>query len=379
MSREQIPVTGTIITWARQRAGFTIEEASGDFSNIAAWEAGDSFPTYGQLERMAERFKLPVAVFFFPEPPDLPRASETFRTLPEVEFERIPRRVKFLLRKAQALQVNLYEMCNGRNPARRLITRDLVVEPTADVNELAGRVRDYLGVTLEEQMSWQSNDEAQKKWRDYLYEVGIFVFKDAFSEPDYSGFCLYDDVFPLIFVNNSSTKTRQIFTYFHELAHLLLHTSGIDTQEDRYIPNLSERGRQIEILCNRFAAQFLVPDEQFDQVIAGRQASEALAETLAAQYHVSREFIYRKFLDRHLISIETYRSAAERWADQRTSSGSGGNFYWTKIAYLGREYIQIALQQYHQNRIDQTQLAEYLDSKPRHVATLEEYFSRGDA
>ena len=70
--------------------------------------------------------------------------------------------------------------------------------------------------------------------------------------------------------------------------------------------------------------------------------------------------------------------AADRWADQRVPGGPGGDFYWTKIAYLGREYIQLALSQYHQNRIDQNQLAEYLDSKPRHVGTLEEYFSRGD-
>ena len=60
-------------------------------------------------------------------------------------------------------------------------------------------------------------------------------------------------------------------------------------------------------------------------------------------------------------------------------AGSGGNPYWTKISYLGRDYIRLALSQYHQNRIDQVQLADFLDSKPRHIGTLEEYFVRGEA
>ena len=116
----------------------------------------------------------------------------------------------------------------------------------------------------------------------------------------------------------------------------------------------------------------------FWAAFAGNDASEETTELLAARFHVSREFVYRKFLDQGLIEEATYTEAADRWADQRGPGGPGGDFYWTKIAYLGREYIQLALSQYHQNRIDQNQLAEYLDSKPRHVGTLEEYFSRGD-
>jgi hypothetical protein len=48
-----------------------------------------------------------------------------------------------------------------------------------------------------------------------------------------------------------------------------------------------------------------------------------------------------------------------------------------KRAYLGRDYVALAFSQYHQNRIDETQLGEYLDMKPKNVGTLEEYFVRG--
>ncbi|MGO9262599.1 MAG: helix-turn-helix domain-containing protein, partial [Bryobacteraceae bacterium] len=122
MPREKIPINPTLVEWARKRAGFTIQEAAEKFSRIAAWEAGEAFPTYPQLERLAEEFKVPIAVFFFPEPPHLPPIRESFRTLPDTEFNRIPRRVGFLLRKAKALQMNLAELSQGRNPAARLIT-----------------------------------------------------------------------------------------------------------------------------------------------------------------------------------------------------------------------------------------------------------------
>lgn len=378
MPREQIPVTPVLITWARARAGFSIEEARETFRNIESWEAGESFPTYPQLERLADKFKIPIAVFFFPDPPSVPPIRETFRTLPEPQFERIPRKVRLLLRKAKALQLNLAELNQGVNPAERLITRDLSFPTTISIDEMARKIRDYLGVTLEEQRSWPGDEEALENWRGVLNDGGVFVFKDAFRVEDYSGFCLYDDTFPIIYVNNSSAKTRQIFTLFHELAHLIFHTSGIDTREDDYIPALTDDAQRIEIICNRFAAQFLVPEDAFEAAFRGKPASEGTAEELAALFHVSREFIFRKFLDRNLIDEATYTRAAHIWASQG-GTGEGGNWYYTKIAYLGRSYIGLALSQYYQNRIDEVQLAEYLDTKPRNLSGLEEYFARGSA
>ena len=368
-------MTPAVITWARERAGFSITEASETFRKIEAWEAGESFPTYPQLEQLADKFKLPIAVFFFPAPPSIPPISESFRTLPEPQFEEIPREVRLLLRKAKALQLNLAELNQGINPAERLITHDLSFPTNVSINEMARRVRKYLGVTLEEQCAWPTDEEALEIWRQVLSDVGIFVFKDAFKVDDYSGFCLYDDAFPIIYVNNSSAKTRQVFTLFHELAHLIFHTSGIDTREDEYIPALADDAQRIEIICNRFAAQFLVPEEAFEAAFRGKPVSEDTAEELAGLFHVSREFIFRKFLDRELIDEATYTRAARLWTGQG-GGGSGGNWYYTKIAYLGRGYINLAFSQYYQNRIDEIQLAEYLDTKPRNLSALEEYLAR---
>jgi Zn-dependent peptidase ImmA (M78 family) len=377
MANEQIPVTGKVISWARDRAGMSIAEAQQSFPQIEQWEAEESFPTYPQLERLSVKFKLPVAAFFFPEPPKLPPIKESFRTLPDTEFELMPTQVRFLLQKAKAFQLNLKELSGGGNPAPRQITRDLAFPDDISATEMAVIVREYLNVPIETQFTWPDDEAALKAWRKVLQDVGIFVFKDAFRAEGYFGFSLYDDTFPLIFVNNTATKTRQCFTLFHELAHIVFRTSGIDeAADDRFIGDLAEHQRRIEVLCNRFAAEFLVPDAVFAALMKDRQPSEATAETLAARFHVSRETIFRKFLDRHWIKQEHYEAAAEKWRKQM-KGGSGGDYYRTKIAYLGREYIELALREYHQNRISENQLADYLDVKPKNVGTLEEYFAGG--
>jgi Zn-dependent peptidase ImmA (M78 family) len=243
------------------------------------------------------------------------------------------------------------------------------------VGTVANSVREYLGIPLEQQFGWRNNDAALENWRQALVSVGVYVFKDQFRQDDFSGFCLYDDEFPIIYVNNTTAKTRQIFTLFHELAHLIFHTSGVDTLNDDYIDALPKDEKRIEVICNRLAARFLVPEDVFDRAFTGRPASEATAEELAGLFKVSREFIFRKLLDRDLISEDDYRRAAKRWAAQK-KPGTGGDHYNTKIAYLGPEYINLAFSQYYRNRIDEAQLADYLDTKPKNLATLEEYASR---
>jgi len=377
---EQLPINPDLLVWARERAGLSRDEAAQKFKRFADWEAGSSAPTYPQLEQLSDALKVPIAVFFFPNPPNVPSINETFRTLPDAELDELPRRVRMLLRKAKAFQLNLHELTYERNPADRLITRDLAFSSTVSIKEMAEAVRAYIGVTVEQQRSWRDDDTAQKEWRSALVRVGIYVFKDAFKLDEYSGFCLYDDLFPIIYVNNSATKTRQMFTYFHELAHLLFHTSGVDSEHDRYIPHLTADAQRIEVLCNRFAAHFLLPEDDLQNALRGRAANEATAELLAAQFHVSRAVIFRRFLDQELIGQQQYDQAVAKWNGQKgTDSGSNsGNHYWSKLSYLGRDYVALALSQFHQNRIDQNQLADYLDTKPKNVGTLEDYFARGN-
>ena len=369
----QMPITPELVTWARKKSGLSIDEVSKtkNFRKIEYWEKGLDFPTYNQLEQLAEKFKIPVAVFFFPEPPELPPIEESFRTLGVEQYEGIPSKIKFLLRKARALQLGLEELYFGHNPNEKLITRDLSIQTSKNINKRAELIRQYLAIPIEEQFEWENADTALKKWRRAFYNVGVFVFKDSFRYDGYDGFCLYHKEFPIIYLNNSTTKTRQIFTLFHELSHLLYRTSGVNPQNIEYIDDLSQDNREIEIDCNQLAAQILVPESDFCQSIDGKDPTEETATKLAAQFSVSREVIYRRFLNQGLISREIYNAETKKWIPKK-SKRDGGDYYKSKLSYLGKEYLTLAFKRYYQKKIDYNQLADYLVTKPKNVSGLEE-------
>jgi len=376
MPNDRMVITTAVLSWARQRAGYSLESLEANFLKIREWESGASGPTYPQLEALAEKLGVPVAAFFLPQPPILPPIRESFRTLPDADYQKLPPSMLALLRRAKAMQLNLSELCDGANPAQRLITRDLDFSANLRPSQAAERIRAFLDVSINDQASWRDAEVALKSWRKAIHTVGVFVFKDAFHANDYSGFSLYDDVFPVIYINNSTTKTRQTFTLFHELVHLLLHTSAIDTPDDHQTEEMSEYDRGVEIFCNKVANEVLVPRTAFAAAMRGRQPSRQSAEDLANQFSVSREVIYRHFLDREWISAAEYQDAVREWTSQIERAGSGGDYYWTKIAYLGDSYIDLALKQYAQNRFDDERLGEYLDMKPRNVESLIERFQR---
>jgi len=352
---------------------------SSRFHKIEAWESGAIYPTYIQLEKLADQYHCPVAVFFFPEPPRLEPIQKSFRTLPDSEFVQIPRSVRMLLHRAKAMQFNLNELYKSRNPANRPIVHDLVIRSTIHPNDAAHLVRKYLNVNLEKQLSWRNPEESFEKWREILYHHGVFVFKEAFKENDYSGFCLFDKTFPLIYVNNSVPRTRQIFTLFHELAHLLFRTSGIDTRTDEYIHKLEGTGKQIEVFCNQFAAAFLVPDADFESAIQGLRITEPNIADLSHRYKVSREVILRKFLGRHLITQEFYEKKSSEWIDQVTRSGGKGDYYLNQISYLGKNYVNDVLECYYKHKITEDQMAEYFNIKTKNLVKLEDSFLRRNA
>ena len=390
---ERIPVNPELLRWARETGAFDIDEVVAKINRkrvtsetVKSWENGTASPSYAQLEQLAYKiYKRPLALFFFPKPPEEESPKQSFRTLPESHISRMEPRLHYLIRQARVMQINLAELNDGKNPAKHQIVHDLRFEPDALVERITTEVRRYLGVSLAAQEAWQNTDAAFKAWRKTLQDNGVFVFKETFNqrvgresiESPFSGFCLYDEEFPVIYVNNSKSDTRQIFTLFHELSHLLLGTGGVDTRLDDYIHLLSGDERKIEILCNRFGGSFLVPDDDFDRRIVGVSINETSIQTLAKQYHVSREVILRKFLDRGLVDQSYYEKQVAQWARVAPSkSGAGGNYYLTKGVYLGERYIDLAFSRYLQKRISLDQLANYLGVKVKNIAGMESQLSR---
>jgi Zn-dependent peptidase ImmA (M78 family) len=83
---------------------------------------------------------------------------------------------------------------------------------------------------------------------------------------EFRGFTLSDNLAPLIFINSNDSKSAQIFTLAHELAHVWLGHSGISNPEPSFNYSLAET----EKWCNRVAAELLVPAESLKQQVNSR-------------------------------------------------------------------------------------------------------------
>jgi len=377
----QIPVNPEVLRWARETSGLEVDEVAKrlkrkrvTLDTVLSWERGESSPSYAQLERLAyEIYRRPLALFFFPKPPQEDTPKQSFRTLPDYEIRRLPARMRFLIRKARVMQINLTELYDGLNPASRQIVRDLSFTLSDSSEGIVSRVREYLGVDLARQIRWKDSEEAFKGWREALEEHGVFVFKDAFRLEDFSGFCLYDKQFPVIYINNSKPMNRQIFTLFHELAHLLFRTGGIDTRLEDYLDFLEGDNRRIEIICNRFGGEFLVPGYDFNRRIRDIVINDESIKKLADMYHVSREVILRKLRDRNLVTQTYYDEKVQAWS-QNGGRGprEGGDYYRNRKVYLGERYIEQSFSRYYQKQISIEQLADYLGVKVKNVAGMED-------
>lgn len=367
----------TVLRWARESQGYSLEDVAlhlkRDMAEIAAWESGDAAPTYAQLETLAySLYKRPLAVFFLPAPPREMKVKQEFRTLPDFELDQLAADTRYQLRLAHAHQISLRELNDGVNPATYKIFRDIQLSEKADVLEAAVSVRQYLGISVAAQAGWSNSDEALKGWRNAVEGVGIFVFKHSFKQKSISGFCLAEEEFPVIYLNNSTAKTRQIFSLFHELAHLLLKVNAISKFDDSYIEYLPQNEKRIEQFCNALAAEFLMPSADFSvQLESLTQINDLSIQALARRYHVSREAVLRRILDRGLVQQAYYEAKVKQWADESENGGSGGDYYATQSTYLGERYLQLVFSKHYQGRLTLEQVADYLGVRTKSVAGLE--------
>lgn len=373
-----------MLRWARTRAGYSMEDVARrrrvDPATVEDWEEGKSYPTWRQLEQLADKdYHRSTGFFFLNNPPEESTVSAEFRRLPSSMLEGLEADTLYAVRQARLRQEDLGELLGDQGIGERFILKDLAGEVNPkDPVQLASDVRERLEVGLDEQKAWRNPDDALKQWRERVEDQGVWVFKRSFKQKDVAGFCLNDDVFPVIYVNNGQSKTRQIFTVFHELAHLIFDFNYLEwSDSERYANVLDEGEREIEIACNRFAGELLVPSVDFDRSVSQRSVNTLSEEhliALANDYKVSREVILRKFLDRGRLSGDQYRQWVQSWSSGfSASSSSGGNYYATQAAYLGQKYLRAAFQALVDGRINDFQLAQLLGVKGSSLERLERY------
>ena len=379
-----------MLRWAREQAGYDSVEIVAarlkrPVEDIEAWETGSKYPTWRQLERLARDFyHRPTALFFLPSPPDEQVPSAEFRRLPEAALHDLEPDTWLAIRQARARQMDLEELALFDDSTERLIVRDLAGSVAPDgADSLAREARAYLGISVDEQFSWRSAEAALENWRDAVQSVGVWVFKRHFRQKDVAGFCLADTRRPIVYLNNGQPKLRQIFTLIHEMAHVLYEFNHLERSDiGNYVDSLAGHDRAIEIACNRFAGEFLVPASHFRNFAApyiSVELNDDDLELLATRYRVSREVVLRKCLNQNWIEQSAYNEKVREWNEQAVERGEasrGGNYYANQGTYLGAKYTALAFRGYYQGAYDVDQLSGYLDVSAASIGGIENWLNQ---
>lgn len=384
-------INSEILKWARERSGYSEEMAAKALNKNKSFliecESGDRALTYVQLETLADKYKRPVAIFFFPEPPEEPTFEDNI-ALRSSDVKKLNPRTLFLFRQAYARQLSLMELNNEKNPSEDLIYQDIQILPShrnlnsQNAFELAEKSRAYLNISVEMQSNWENEKTALENWRYHIQEKGIFVFKDAFKDDLVDGFCLMHEEFPVIYLNNSRPSVRQIFSLFHELGHILVGKNGITPD---ITGSIKIKSKDLESFCNQFASEFLVPSKDFKKRLNFSEYDESVIQELADFYKVSKPVILLKLIKMGILPQEIYNQRVKLWSDQykyqkrnegTNKKSGGGDYYNTHLTYLGLKYTNLVFEKYHQESCSIEKVADHLNVKVRNLEKLEDRLLR---
>lgn len=382
MGEQLVAVSPEVLKWARTSLGISVADVSielkKDVEIIESWESGESSPTYAQLEHLAYvTYKRPLAIFFMPSPPEEPNVKTEFRTFFGYDGNRLDKDTLLAIRDGKAKQLYLPEFVNDNKASEFVAWLKDLVRTESSLEKIAANVRIRLKVSEYEIEHSKKAEEALDIWRDAVENEGVFIFKRAFKQKDISGFCLLDEKFPLIFLNNQTSFTRQIFTVLHELAHLAFNVSGICSVDNSYLTHLKTNDREIEEWCDKFAAEVLVPKSSFLNKM-GRTFNESLIEDIAKSFRVSPAVIAYKSFDVGLIEREHKNKLMQKYFSdnwrvyKKASEGKGGgDYYNTQLQYLSRRYTTEAYKKYIAGQLSANSLADYLGMKVSSLSGLE--------
>ncbi|GMU52854.1 MAG: hypothetical protein AMXMBFR33_20000 [Candidatus Xenobia bacterium] len=334
MSR--VTVAPNLLRWARERACLALDEVAARFPRYPDWERGESKPTLKQLENFARLTSTPFGYLFLDSPPVETLPVPDFRTIRDKPVSRpspdLLETVQTMERRQAWMREYLQE--EGGEPLDFVGSASLEDAPES----VAARIRTTLGLEggwAEQVATWE---QARGLLREHIEDAGILVFINGvvgnnthrpLDPEEFRGFVLSDDLAPLIFVNGADAKAAQMFTMAHELAHLWLDLSGIFD-----LHHLMPTQDRAELFCNRVAAEFLVPQAEFEPVWRANFTSSRRFLQLARRFKVSQLVVARRALDLGFISRDEFLAFYRaHLSDSSGGTESAGGDFWKVQTY----------------------------------------------
>lgn len=349
----RVPVQPRILEWALQRSGKSSEKVEEKFPEFQNWLEETAQPTLKQLEDFAKAVHVPFGYLFLPEPPKEKLPITDFRTVENREVRQPSPDLLDTIYNCQECQSWYHEFARaeGYDPVGFIGTASTEMAH----GEVAESIRATLGFDVMVWNRFTSSKDALRFFIGRVEDAGILVMVNGVVQnntsrnldvQEFRGFALVDDLAPLIFINGKDSKSAQMFTLAHELAHLWLGESGVS---DATAPLLSpSASKKEEVWCNQVAAELLVPlDELQEHLRRGESIGKTVAR-LREHFKVSGLVILRRLLDAKWLTRKAFDVAwNEEWEDIRQSlkkksdhGSEGGNFYPTVCIRLGGPFIR---------------------------------------
>ena len=286
-----------ILTWARERARLSVSDLASKLGvsdeKLEAWERAERPPTFKQAQDFAAKTHIPFGYLYLKQPPEEALPLPDLRTVggrhPDSPSSELIEMAQIVLRRQEWYAEYLRDQGVERNPfVGRFNAR-------SNIHDVVQDMRQALGLPAHpERGSWEDY------WRlliRKIEEAGILVMRQGFirhhsrslSVQEFRGFAISDPLTPVIFVNQADAPAARLFTLIHELAHIWIGKSGVsDASPDTH--------QKEEVFCNAVAAEFLVPEVEFDTHWRHTEDWKENLPILEAHFRVSTWVIARRAL-----------------------------------------------------------------------------------
>ena len=328
--RVDFPIKDNIITWAIERAGYQFMDFVLKFPPVKDWLEHTKKPTFKQLEEFSNKVHIPFGYLFLDEPP-LEQLPIPFYRTGKGETRQVSINVYDTILSLQRRQDWLEEYLESED-------QDMVpFVGRYNVHTSAETIINDIRTTLDLPFGWTNNFPKHEDALNYLIgkveSSGIVVVFNSvvgnnntrkIDVEECRGFILIGKYAPFMFVNAADSKSAQLFTVMHELAHIWLGKSaGFDNG------TMLPADDPIEILCDKVAAEFLVPGRELMRLWT--DASTGSLYQLSRYFKVSTIVIARRALDLGKMPKQTffafYRRYQEDLAERKLKQSGGGDFY----------------------------------------------------
>ena len=286
-----------ILTWARETAGLSVDEAARALGfkdardrtaveRLQAMESGEEEPSRSVLKTMARKYHRSLLVFYLGEPPRKGDRGQDFRRAPGASAPEYDPTLDALIRDIRGRHSIVKDLLE-QTESKRV---DYVASVTMDVPpvDLAQRITERLGLSLADFRQKANVQSAFSYLREKVEASGTFVlllgnlgsYHTNIPSGVFRGYAIADPVAPLIVVNDQDANVAWAFTTLHELTHLWLGTTGVSG---------GNTDTQLEGYCNSVAGEILLPDQEMNELQFLRRAN--LQETIEAiaQFAISRK------------------------------------------------------------------------------------------